>query len=1312
MKKLLSLILALCLVLSIVQTSFSEEELPEGEPAVTEETVEEIVTADGSAEEPQEEPSVSEDEEPAPEQDQDPARDGDSSLNPEPSAELPAEEQPAQEEKNVNEDSDPQNDENREPEQDVQDVKEDEPALEKEGDDGSANEIPAAAPVAVEDEIVENASPDDPSKLVVTAVDSTSVDLAWNAPGGTVPADAYEVRWSTVEYAVTDEAAINTISDRKMVTTTWTTITELKCGKVYYFYVRACKNNSDGNPEGWSGYIKKSFKTSPGVPTGFYFGLKPDCTKTFIFYWNTVPEAIGYQIFEVKNGAEILVARITNNATTEKEVANIDPSEEMTFRIYSYVLDSGNVDVRSEGYDDWTETYEDLLYAPDDLTAVSSGSNSITLTWKAMEGADHFIVRRNGNGTQILEENWIKLSYKDTKDVEWGMEFSYSVAAVILNAKGESFQTPFSAGVTEMARGFAPKNFAAVNVSNTKNQISWTDVTYSKNGYSLERSEDEMFTTPKVIDVGLLSEYEDSDASLTVGKTYWYRVRAYRGEGANRIYSPYSTVKAVTVRPGMVEITDLENTTYNKQTLTWNTLGTGIKYEVQYSTSSSFADYKSVKQTTLTYVHENCKNGVTYYYRVRGYTESGSAINYGNWSDPVKKLKCAPEKPNITKADLELNANRVDLEWDTDAQANSYVVYSREADQKSWTELATLTPTTGLKQAYTVKNLKVGSSYYFAVSAVRTADGKTAKSEKGESNEVYVDIMNFTPENFTYTVDSRTSVTLKWSKVKGISLYSVTGACVDDPEYELKDLEVSTNSVKITGLKTGYVYIFVVQAKIAGDETVPAQLGPTSAILPVVPTPLAPKNLTAVSDTADYGVKLSWSAAKGADGYVVARSDALDGPYTDVMTIDDGNTLTCTDTWSDAETGNAYYYQVRSWVKPFDMKREGDPCEPVRGTVSIPKISWDDKPESVDVSTIYFSWLDIGADYYEVQRSTSSSSGFKKIAEVPSTDPKEWTDTGLKFGTNYYYRIRGVIDAGTTVYRGPWSTVKSSMPVTPKPASAPVPTPAGGSVRLDWSVVSGATSYAVQYKPIGGDWVSAGTTTKTYKWVTGLDPDTEYYFRVAGRAKNAAGTAVVGQYSDEVLAKTKLEDIDASTLVSVPVSSSSLKLSWAAVRDATSYEVYNDSPEKKLATVKVTEKADNYSVTLTGLGLNTTFTLKVRAVITKNGKTQRSAFKTINAFTAPAKASGFQAAKIKKTYVKLTWTADPNADGFQVRWKKASDSTWTYEPRITGSGEASYTVTGLNPDTKYHFSVMLFAMEGDQERDGQWTSKKTVTTLK
>jgi hypothetical protein len=154
-------------------------------------------------------------------------------------------------------------------------------------------------------------------------------------------------------------------------------------------------------------------------------------------------------------------------------------------------------------------------------------------------------------------------------------------------------------------------------------------------------------------------------------------------------------------------------------------------------------------------------------------------------------------------------------------------------------------------------------------------------------------------------------------------------------------------------------------------------------------------------------------------------------------------------------------------------------------------------------------------DNYEVERSTTSGSGFTKIASISGTT---YQNTALTAATQYYYRVRACNAGGCSTYTA--EVTATTLPVPPGvPGSFMATAGPVGSLRIDlaWSAPSGTVvDYKIERKStLDANYaeiatVPAGTTTYQN---SGLIIAVQYTYRI--RACNTGGCSA---YSAEVSA--------------------------------------------------------------------------------------------------------------------------------------------------------------------------------------------------
>ncbi len=157
-----------------------------------------------------------------------------------------------------------------------------------------------------------------------------------------------------------------------------------------------------------------------------------------------------------------------------------------------------------------------------------------------------------------------------------------------------------------------------------------------------------------------------------------------------------------------------------------------------------------------------------------------------------------------------------------------------------------------------------------------------------------------------------------------------------------------------------------------------------------------------------------------------------------------------------------------------------------------------------------------GETGYALYRATSSGGTYTKIKALTGTS---YTNTGLKTGKTYYFKVRAYRKAGSATAYGSYSSVKYAKPVPSKPASVKAARASLSSIKLTWGAVSGATRYQV-YRATSktGKYSLVATTSNRSYTNKGLKTGKYYYYKV--RAYRSVGSAkVYGGFSSVVYAK-------------------------------------------------------------------------------------------------------------------------------------------------------------------------------------------------
>ena len=222
------------------------------------------------------------------------------------------------------------------------------------------------------------------------------------------------------------------------------------------------------------------------------------------------------------------------------------------------------------------------------------------------------------------------------------------------------------------------------------------------------------------------------------------------------------------------------------------------------------------------------------------------------------------------------------------------------------------------------------------------------------------------------------------------------------------------------GLTAGKTYYYKVRAKCLDGGTT---FGPYSSIVSAKPIPATPSSPKAVS--AGYNsVKVSWAKVSGASGYELVRATSKTGKYTLVKT-----TTATSYSNTGLTTNKTYYYKVRAYRTVGKTKVYSASYSAAVTAKPVPTAPGRMKAARASSSSVKVSWAKVsGASGYEVARATVKTGKYTTVKTVTSGSAVGYTNTGLKKGTTYYFKLRAYrMVSGKKVY-GAFSAIVSAKP--------------------------------------------------------------------------------------------------------------------------------------------------------------------------------------------------------------------------------------------------------------------------------------------
>ncbi len=179
---------------------------------------------------------------------------------------------------------------------------------------------------------------------------------------------------------------------------------------------------------------------------------------------------------------------------------------------------------------------------------VSSSYNKLKITWKKVSDAEGYIIYRStsSNGTYKKVKkitNGSAVSYTDTNLVT-GQAYYYKVCAYCIN--GNKFVYA-SRSAAKGGKAMLAQPTVKTTAGAKKATVKWSKIS-GASGYEIYRSASPNKGFVKVKNIAKGSTVSYIQSKLTKGKTYYYRVRAYRTVNDRKVYGKFSTAKAVKVK--------------------------------------------------------------------------------------------------------------------------------------------------------------------------------------------------------------------------------------------------------------------------------------------------------------------------------------------------------------------------------------------------------------------------------------------------------------------------------------------------------------------------------------------------------------------------------------------------------------------------------------------------------------------------------------------------------------------------------------------------------------------------------------------
>ena len=255
-------------------------------------------------------------------------------------------------------------------------------------------------------------------------------------------------------------------------------------------------------------------------------------------------------------------------------------------------------------YYDISEVLKYRIVAPEInspvINSVKSGKKGVVISWNDTDNADGYYIYRKTKST----ESWKEIKIIETTEytdsaVKYNNEYSYLVIAY-KTIGGKEFTSKNEEGVSVKTKYVVTPEAPKVEMADYGIKISWSKVSGATK-YYVYRATSKNGSYSKL---GSTTKNYFSDKKTDLGKTYYYKIKAYTDSKASSA-SSYTSAKCVLPAPVINKKVTANSTSF---TISWNKLSKADGYYVYKFDGKKYVKLAEIKNNnTVEYTHKSKK---------------------------------------------------------------------------------------------------------------------------------------------------------------------------------------------------------------------------------------------------------------------------------------------------------------------------------------------------------------------------------------------------------------------------------------------------------------------------------------------------------------------------------------------------------------------------------------------------------------------------------------------------------------------------------------------------------------------------------
>jgi fibronectin type 3 domain-containing protein len=353
------------------------------------------------------------------------------------------------------------------------------------------------------------ATPAAPTGVTAEALSSSSIMVSWNSVSGAIGYTVYRATGSGGSYDYCGWVY--------GASTTSYTDTGLSPETTYYYKVAAENSYREGP---LSSYASAETSTS-GVPaTPANVTAQAQSSSSISVSWDSVPDIIGYYVYRAY-GSDGSYSQIASTTDTSYMDSDLSSNTTYYYRVSAH-NDNGESPRSSYGYAK-TESSNNTLAAPSNVTAQAQSSSSISISWDSVYNVLGYRVYRSTGAydTYSVIANNLSTTFYADEDLPASTTYYYKVSAY--NSGGEGWQSSYTSATTHAGEpaGLADGVWHDGNMTASGSQYYRFPVALGTS-YEVYWNDSNQGDYTKTLDIKVSAYYETGEVSIFSGEDRGY----------------------------------------------------------------------------------------------------------------------------------------------------------------------------------------------------------------------------------------------------------------------------------------------------------------------------------------------------------------------------------------------------------------------------------------------------------------------------------------------------------------------------------------------------------------------------------------------------------------------------------------------------------------------------------------------------------------------------------------------------------------------------------------------------------------------